>query len=173
MRNRNMRDRKSERMTFSKEDKQERKKMQYITVLLPWITLCSQNEEIRSQKRCEFSYITQIDKTLKNPKHWLDASLSMYDVALSILDIGIKLDSYLAISLSDADKPTKIEELTLSYLKKAISTEEPPAILLYPLHERQAYVFLENLSSELQKKVYFREVQNNGVYSRGISVINV
>jgi len=43
-----MRNRKNERMSFSKEEKEELKKMQYIRVLLPWITVCFQNEEIGS-----------------------------------------------------------------------------------------------------------------------------
>ena len=151
-----------------------KKAMKYVQVLSSWLLSVSQMYKAsKNKKHCEFAYITQIDKSLKNPKHWLNASLYMYDLVLSILaGTGIKLDSFLLIPLSDTDKSTKIEEINLPYIQSEISTETPPAILLYPLNERQEYVYLEKLSSELQKQVYYREVLENGVYSRGISVIN-
>ena len=119
-------------------------------------------------------YITELDRNFKNSELWLDASLFIYHCLLFLFeDTGLDF-SLLHIPLSCSEQPAisaDLEKINFIYLQEAVSTYDPPFVMLRPLGTDHQCIFLENLSKELQKRVYYAEEQTeNNVYLRCIIV---
>jgi len=148
-----MKNSKNKEVDFSKN------KWDYVQTLGMWL-----DGVVRSKSRSEVFSILELDKKLKDPKQWLGASIFIYDCLLSLLETEeTDLKSYLCIPLLRSAKATNIEDITYSYIQEEISMEEAPMIYLSPDGNSCQCVFIEKLSKELQKRVYFEEVKDSVV----------
>jgi len=144
-------------------------KIKYVLILGFWLKVV-----IKSKYKSAFYDIFHFDKKLNNPQQWFEAGLFLYDCLLFLLD-GTDLDSYLSVPLSYSEKSTNIADLNYSYIQAGISTENPPTLNLYPLVNNafkiEQGIFIEGLSAELGKRVYFEEERlDDGRYMRRIVV---
>ena len=86
-----------------------------------------------------------------------------YICLLFLLD-GSEYGALLTIPLSNSKNAITMEDVNYSYLKEYVFTEEAPAVCAYPVSYEDnpdVYggdgIFMEDLSAELQKRVYFVE----------------
>ena len=153
---------KSKRINENTEIDYRKNKIKYVRMLSCWV------EEILQAKgddRFKHSFISDLDENLTSDQ-WIEASIFLYDCLLFLVeDTGF--GCLLNIPLSHSNNPTNVDEINYSYLKKEIFTEYSPILYLYPLKnvpvEYGKGVFIENLSNELKKLVYFAEVPNEDV----------
>ena len=144
-------------------------KTKYEKTLHFWVKMVK-----KTKRKIAFWGIVELDKKLNIPNQWFDAGVFIYDCLLSSLN-GTDLDAFLSVPLSLTDKATNIEALNYLYVKNEVFTEEPPTLFLHPVErnafEKSQLAFIENLSNELCKPVYFEEQRlDNGIYMRRIVV---
>ena len=148
-------------------------KTRYLKLLDDW-----KNNIIKQKAWEKFDdlHVDKIAKEFKKPKSWVDGSLFLYDCILELIDFKI-YDCILCIPLLDCQKPTYLDDLNIPYLKKNLNLT-PPSFYLFPIGDYnykqtiKQSIFLKNLSNQLNRKIYFKEVWEDEIYSRTIYIKN-